>query len=39
MPYTYNQNSEISILACVFNTAVFSNNSAFDITPFDLGAM
>ncbi len=37
MPYTYNQNSEISILARVFNTAVFSNNSAFDITPFDLG--
>ncbi|MCQ2896868.1 hypothetical protein JT086_04675 [Helicobacter pylori] len=36
MPYTYNQNSEISILAHVFNTAVFSNNSAFDITPFDL---
>ncbi|EMH42795.1 hypothetical protein HMPREF1430_00890 [Helicobacter pylori GAM96Ai] len=24
-------------LAHVFNTAVFSNNSAFDITPFDLG--
>ncbi|MCQ2854236.1 hypothetical protein JT054_02485 [Helicobacter pylori] len=37
MPYTYNQNSEMSILARVFNTAVFSNNSAFDITPFDLG--
>nr|WP_154500832.1 hypothetical protein [Helicobacter pylori] len=37
MPYTYNQNSEVSILARVFNTAVFSNNSAFDITPFDLG--
>ncbi len=34
MAYTYNQNSEMSILACVFN-----NNSAFDITPFDLGAM
>ncbi len=39
MPYTYNQNSEMSILVCVFNTAVFSNNSTFDITPFDLGAM
>ncbi len=37
MPYTYNQNSEMSILARVFNTAVFSNNSIFDITPFDLG--
>ncbi|MGL2775273.1 hypothetical protein ACQJ87_02495, partial [Helicobacter pylori] len=37
MPYTYNQNSEMSILVRVFNTAVFSNNSAFDITPFDLG--
>ncbi|GAA8807273.1 hypothetical protein VN1316_10710 [Helicobacter pylori] len=37
MPYTYNQNIENSILARVFNTAVFSNNSAFDITPFDLG--
>ncbi len=37
MPYTYNQNSEMSILGRVFNTAVFSNNSAFDITPFDLG--
>ncbi|EJB96133.1 hypothetical protein [Helicobacter pylori] len=37
MAYTYNQNSEMSILARVFNTAVFSNNSAFDITPFDLG--
>ena len=37
MSYTYNQNSEMSILARVFNTAVFSNNSAFDITPFDLG--
>ncbi|RKV29532.1 hypothetical protein DD746_03565 [Helicobacter pylori] len=36
MPYTYNQNSEMSILACVFNTAVFSNDSALDITPFDL---
>ncbi|MCQ2946147.1 hypothetical protein JT108_03745 [Helicobacter pylori] len=36
MTYTYNQNSEMSILARVFNTAVFSNNSAFDITPFDL---
>ncbi|MCQ2951173.1 hypothetical protein JT182_07275 [Helicobacter pylori] len=36
MAYTYNQNSEMSILARVFNTAVFSNNSAFDITPFDL---
>ncbi|WRF26203.1 hypothetical protein KVC79_03400 [Helicobacter pylori] len=37
MAYTYNQHSEMSILARVFNTAVFSNNSAFDITPFDLG--
>ncbi|WP_101019858.1 hypothetical protein [Helicobacter pylori] len=37
MAYTYNQNSEMSILVRVFNTAVFSNNSAFDITPFDLG--
>lgn len=27
----------MNILARVFNTAVFSNNSAFDITPFDLG--
>ncbi|NHB30656.1 hypothetical protein EXS99_04455 [Helicobacter pylori] len=36
MAYTYNQNSEMSILARVFNTAVFSNNSSFDITPFDL---
>ncbi|MFP6147094.1 hypothetical protein ACLF97_01330 [Helicobacter pylori] len=36
MAYTYNQNSEMSILARVFNTAVFSNNSAFDITPLDL---
>ncbi|MCQ2933853.1 hypothetical protein JT204_07395 [Helicobacter pylori] len=36
MTYTYNQNSEMSILARVFNTAVFSNNSAFDITPLDL---
>ncbi|MFP6281258.1 hypothetical protein ACLGEC_00330 [Helicobacter pylori] len=36
MAYTYNQNSEMSILAHVFNTAVFSNNSAFDITPLDL---
>ncbi len=36
MPYTYNQNSEMSILARVFNTAVFSNDSALDITPFDL---
>lgn len=32
-------NSEMSILARVFSTAVFSNNSAFDITPFDLGTM
>ncbi len=39
MPYTYNQNSEISILVYMFNTAVFSNNSAFDIIFFDLGAM
>ncbi|AFX91092.1 hypothetical protein HPAKL117_03405 [Helicobacter pylori Aklavik117] len=31
MAYTYNQNSEMSILARVFNTAVFSNDSAFDI--------
>ncbi len=30
-------NSEMSILVHVFNTAVFSNNSTFDITPFDLG--
>ncbi|MUU30194.1 hypothetical protein F7187_02155 [Helicobacter pylori] len=37
MAYTYNQNSEMSILVRVFNTAVFSDNSAFDITPFDLG--
>ncbi|WP_208352491.1 hypothetical protein [Helicobacter pylori] len=37
MAYTYNQNSEMSILVRVFNTAVFSNNSTFDITPFDLG--
>ncbi len=37
MDYTYNPNNEMNILACVFNTAVFSNNSAFDITPFDLG--
>ncbi|GAA8365487.1 hypothetical protein ACQJ6L_04935 [Helicobacter pylori] len=37
MDYTYNPNNEMSILARVFNTAVFSNNSAFDITPFDLG--
>ncbi|WP_121011190.1 hypothetical protein [Helicobacter pylori] len=28
--------SETSILARVFNTAVFSNNSALDITPLDL---
>lgn len=27
----------MNILGRVFNTAVFSNNSAFDITPFDLG--
>lgn len=33
MAYTYNQNSEMNILGRVFNTAVFSNNSAFDITP------
>ncbi|WP_121074854.1 hypothetical protein [Helicobacter pylori] len=37
MDYTYNPNSEMNILDRVFNTAVFSNNSAFDITPFDLG--
>ncbi|GAA7172234.1 hypothetical protein HpBGD53_16890 [Helicobacter pylori] len=37
MDYTYNPNNEMNILAHVFNTAVFSNNSAFDITPFDLG--
>ncbi|WP_120869524.1 hypothetical protein [Helicobacter pylori] len=37
MDYTYNSNNEMNILARVFNTAVFSNNSAFDITPFDLG--
>ncbi|STO73620.1 Uncharacterised protein [Helicobacter pylori] len=37
MDYTYNPNNEMNILARVFNTAVFSNNSAFDITPFDLG--
>ncbi|GAA8099047.1 hypothetical protein Kazakh3189_00970 [Helicobacter pylori] len=37
MDYTYNPNNEMNILACIFNTAVFSNNSAFDITPFDLG--
>ncbi|WP_121053629.1 hypothetical protein [Helicobacter pylori] len=36
MAYTYNQNSEMSILARVFNTAVFSNNSTLDITPLDL---
>ncbi|GAA7429786.1 hypothetical protein ID0992_07200 [Helicobacter pylori] len=39
MPYAYNQNSGMSLLACVFNTAVFSNNLAFDIISFDLGAM
>ncbi|EMH28519.1 hypothetical protein HMPREF1423_01358 [Helicobacter pylori GAM270ASi] len=37
MDYTYNPNNEMNILDRVFNTAVFSNNSAFDITPFDLG--
>ncbi|WP_104744428.1 hypothetical protein [Helicobacter acinonychis] len=37
MAYNYNQNGDMSILARVFNTAVFSNNSLFDITPFDLG--
>lgn len=37
MDYTYNPNNEMNILGHVFNTAVFSNNSAFDITPFDLG--
>ncbi len=37
MAYTYNQNSEMSILVRVFNTAVFSNNSTLDITPLDLG--
>ncbi len=37
MDYTYNPNNEMNILGRVFNTAVFSNNSAFDITPFDLG--
>ncbi|RKV46348.1 hypothetical protein DD780_03575 [Helicobacter pylori] len=36
MDYTYNPNNEMSILARVFNTAVFSNNSTFDITPLDL---
>ncbi|MGL2332613.1 hypothetical protein ACOWK8_02605 [Helicobacter pylori] len=36
MAYTYNQNSEMNILGRVFNTAVFSNNSTFDITPLDL---
>ncbi len=39
MDYTYNPNNEMNILGRVFNTAVFSNNSAFDITPFDLGTM
>ncbi len=39
MPYAYNQNSEISILVHMFNTAVFSNDSALDIIFFDLGAM
>ncbi|PUD18273.1 hypothetical protein C2S04_05350 [Helicobacter pylori] len=37
MDYTYNPNNEMNILGRVFNTAVFSNNSAFDIMPFDLG--
>lgn len=37
MAYTYNMSGDMSILARVFNTAVFSNNPAFDITPFDLG--
>ncbi len=37
MAYTYNPNNEMNILGRVFNTAVFSNNPAFDITPFDLG--
>ncbi|WRG68933.1 hypothetical protein E5E13_02905 [Helicobacter pylori] len=37
MDYTYNPNNEMNILGRVFNTAVFSNNSTFDITPFDLG--
>ncbi len=36
MDYTYNPNNEMNILGRVFNTAVFSNNSAFDITPLDL---
>ncbi|WP_033772634.1 hypothetical protein [Helicobacter pylori] len=37
MAYTYNPNNEMNILGRVFNTAVFSNNPTFDITPFDLG--
>lgn len=37
MDYTYNPNNEMNILDRVFNTAVFSNDSALDITPFDLG--
>ncbi|WP_033745489.1 hypothetical protein [Helicobacter pylori] len=37
MAYTYNPNNEMNILGRVLNTAVFSNNPAFDITPFDLG--
>ncbi|WP_033782693.1 hypothetical protein [Helicobacter pylori] len=37
MAYTYNPNNEMNILGRVFNTAVFSNSPAFDITPFDLG--
>ncbi|MGL2606283.1 hypothetical protein ACQJ65_05505 [Helicobacter pylori] len=36
MDYTYNPNNEMNILGRVFNTAVFSNNSTFDITPLDL---
>ncbi len=37
MDYIYSPNNEMNILGRAFNTAVFSNNSAFDITPFDLG--
>lgn len=37
MAYTYNASSEMNILARVFNTATFSNNSDFDVSPFDLG--
>ncbi len=37
MAYTYNPNNEMNILGRAFNTAVFSNNPTFDITPFDLG--